>query len=582
MKSFSKRVIALFAVILLSSGLYAQSLREYVCVVRGNLSEENKTFLEDLKSSFEGNGYSYYAGYINSFLKGTFGSGFIWYASDGKPYIVTNRHVVSDYESVNLSFENEDGSVSEFKNMRIAFIDDEVDIALIALPDSFKRDGLLFTTKKLSDGEDVFSAGFPGLGGEPSWQLGKGVVSNSFAKIKELLNPEISTIIQHTAQIDGGNSGGPLLVKDSSVKAGYKVCGVNTWRAISRQNTNFSIPVSCVNNRVKNNFSKKGSEALDSRLSDFVKAATVKDDFTGLVPYISNECVSKYGEKALKDVLARASTNVRSYVASVFKESPIEGLRYAIAYFVWSKFSSEERADIGEITDEATGKNIKFLSGEKSLASSWVEESGYWKIFEFEGLREEKNVSEKDKARNKVRTDPAFAFADMYHFSIFGGYSRHIDGDFESFNVNAQFQYDYVAAGISITKDEVYAEVDDTWGSNSWNAEDSGYRLVNIVNIGPFAQVRLPMLIKIVNIIPFAEARAGMSFFKDQIELKLQPVHLGLGAGLDISVDTHAGFAFLAGSKYVWNFYSPEFMDFDFIKTDNIMIYAGIKFSDKL
>ncbi|MBQ5470574.1 MAG: hypothetical protein IIT58_00965, partial [Treponema sp.] len=118
MKGFSKKLLSLFVLFLVSSGLYAQSLRDYVCVVRGNLSEENKTFLEELKSSLAQHGYTYYSGYINSFLKGTFGSGFIWYASDGKPYIVTNRHVVSNYENVNLTFDNEDGSVSEFKNMK--------------------------------------------------------------------------------------------------------------------------------------------------------------------------------------------------------------------------------------------------------------------------------------------------------------------------------------------------------------------------------------------------------------------------------------------------------------------------------
>lgn len=117
MKNLGKKIAVSFMAILFAAALNAQTLRDYVCVVEGNLSEETKTFLTEVKDSLERNGYTYYAGYVNAFLEGTFGSGFIWYGPDGKPYIVTNRHVVSNYQTVNLTFENEDGSVSEFKEM---------------------------------------------------------------------------------------------------------------------------------------------------------------------------------------------------------------------------------------------------------------------------------------------------------------------------------------------------------------------------------------------------------------------------------------------------------------------------------
>ena len=34
------------------------------------------------------------------------GSGFIYYSSNGTPFIITNKHVVSEYETVNVYFEN--------------------------------------------------------------------------------------------------------------------------------------------------------------------------------------------------------------------------------------------------------------------------------------------------------------------------------------------------------------------------------------------------------------------------------------------------------------------------------------------
>ena len=179
--------------------LFAASLRDYVCVIRPNLSKNTVDFLTEYKDELISKGYKNYASNIESFLQGSFGSGFIYYASNGKPYIVTNRHVIFEAESANAQFENEDGSVSEYKDLKIIAIDEDIDIALLALPDNFKKAGLLLADSKINEGDDVWSAGFPGLGDDPVWQLGKGVVSNASARIKELLSPDISTLIQHSA-----------------------------------------------------------------------------------------------------------------------------------------------------------------------------------------------------------------------------------------------------------------------------------------------------------------------------------------------------------------------------------------------
>ena len=105
-------------------------------------------------------------------------------------------------------FENSDGSISEYKGLEVVYSDEDVDFAVISVPAGFSRKGLPFAANTVEDGEDVWSAGFPGLDGKPMWQLGKGNVTNSMARLDELLDSKISTLIQHSAQIDGGNSGG--------------------------------------------------------------------------------------------------------------------------------------------------------------------------------------------------------------------------------------------------------------------------------------------------------------------------------------------------------------------------------------
>jgi len=124
----------------------------------------------------------------------------------------------------------------------------------------------------------VWSAGFPGLGSDPMWQLGKGTVTNARAKIKELLSPDISTLIQHSAQVDAGNSGGPLLTADSKSEAGYSVIGINTWKATYRESTNFSIPASIIKSFVQRNIAGEKKQNIDERVKQFVKSTADKNE----------------------------------------------------------------------------------------------------------------------------------------------------------------------------------------------------------------------------------------------------------------------------------------------------------------
>ena len=577
MKNLKRKLFCVAGIAILSCSVWAQSIRDYVCVVRGNLSTENQTFLTELKDSMERNGYTYYAKYIESYLEGTFGSGFIWYASDGTPYIVTNRHVAGNYETVNLSFENEDGSVSEFKDMKVVFTDDDVDVALISLPSNFKKPGLLFSSSKITDGDDVYSAGFPGLAGKPSWQLGKGVVSNSTARIKELIDPEISTLIQHTAQIDGGNSGGPLLVKDSSSKSGYKVCGVNTWTAVTRQNTNFSIPSATVEKTIKTKFIQKKSVSFDDRTVAFIKASASNDDFTLLMPFVSNSMVSSFGEKALKDVLAKAPSDVRSYVSDVFESDPLTGLRCALSYVVWSKIHSDsERVDIKETADEATGKKVVFNRGEDTFDSFWIEEQGAWKLSDFEGLTKDKKTANKDKARNK--NGSIFSMEDPYFLSASGGYVRNFTENANGFIADFQYRLNFFAIGFTVMTDTVVT-VEKEYNSTS-------YKENSVFNIGPFVSLRLPLKIDRIVVMPLAEARAGVSSAKDFFDSDLLPFYFGIGGGLELAYCTDSGFSPFLGAKYLSNTYFAKggygsHSDTTKYTEGNLAIYAGIKFVDR-
>ncbi len=566
-----RKAVAVVIAALTMASAAAQNLRDKVCIVKGNLSNENSEFLAKIQDSLKTEGYSYYAKYIESFLKGTFGSGFIWYAQDGKPYIVTNGHVVYDYETVNISFENEDGSVSEFKDMKIVFTDDDVDVALVGLPASFKKEGLVLSSTKVSDGDDVFSAGFPGLAGEPSWQLGKGIVSNASTKVKELLDPSISTLIQHTAQIDGGNSGGPLLVKDSSAKAGYKVCGINTWKAIARQNTNFAIPASTLESIVKSNFINGEKTSFESRSKAFVESASKDKAFSAIAPFVSNSMISNYGETALKEVLGKSSSSVRSYVSDIFEANPIEGLRYALAYQIRSKIDIENRLNVTETSDETSGKNVKFTAGESSYDSFWIQEHGLWKISEFEGIKADKKKTDKEKARNT--NGSSVTFEDPYLISVGGGFSRNFTEEDNGFYLDLAFRANFVSVGMSLMTESLTFMNEDEYSSTS--PEEA---TASMACIGPFIQLKVPVKVRKVVIMPFAEARAGLAFTSD-LDMNLKPFFAGLGGGLELAYCTDSDVSPYLGMKFLSNSYKSEAGESYSVK--DLVIFAGIKFSEK-
>ena len=252
--------------------LHAQT-KNYVCVVRQQYYPSHVEFLEDLRDSLKKRGYSSYAEYVDRYLKGGFGSGFVYVDKDGTNYIITNRHVVSQAASASVEFENSDGSVTKYENLKVFITDDDIDLAVLTFADGVKpfKNGLTVSTSALNDGQDVVSAGFPGLGGDPVWQFGKGSITNASARIKDMIDPSISTVIQHSAQVDGGNSGGPLLIESKAANGGYAVVGVNTWKAVGREATNFAIPANLAVKLIDNSKKTIDDDILKRAVKNTVK-----------------------------------------------------------------------------------------------------------------------------------------------------------------------------------------------------------------------------------------------------------------------------------------------------------------------
>jgi len=153
------------------------------------------------------------------------GSGVV-IAPDG--YILTNSHVVQDASQLTIGFT--DGSTRE---ARVIGTDPPTDLAVIRTHDSALAYAELGDSTLVRVGQLVIAMGNP-LGFESS--VSTGVVSALGRAMRAQEGRLIDNIIQHTAPLNPGNSGGALLDSHGNV------IGINTAIIAMAQGIGFAVP----------------------------------------------------------------------------------------------------------------------------------------------------------------------------------------------------------------------------------------------------------------------------------------------------------------------------------------------------
>ena len=136
------------------------------------------------------------------------GSGFI---IDSSGIAVTNQHVVEGAGSLDVFV----GGSTKAVNAKILGVSECNDLAVIDL----EGDGYNYFEwydGKLEPGLEVFAAGFPL--GDPEYTLTDGIIAKAEAN-GDTGWASLKYTVEHSANIQPGNSGGPLLTKDGKVAA---------------------------------------------------------------------------------------------------------------------------------------------------------------------------------------------------------------------------------------------------------------------------------------------------------------------------------------------------------------------------
>lgn len=484
---------ALFLILFGTLQAQNNSLREVVATVRPVYSESTVKFLNSFADRLDKQGADSLSAQLKRYAKGnSFGSGFAYTSPiDSQTYILTNRHVVAQAQHVTVEFALEDQSVKSFTNCKIVSVDFDNDLALIALPPGVKLDrALMLATNKAEDGEDVFTAGYPGLADKASWQLGKGIVSNSSVHVENWI-PSKNPIIQHTAQIDPGSSGGPLLRRNPNAPRGFEIIGMNTWKVRDRENANFSIQASVIQSFIDaylKGDSKMSKENLQKQATAFIGSA--KDGYKPILPFVSYEYISKISLDKFFQMYADAKTDIRKEVKNQFEnESPIEGVRVIISSVLaeqmskssWAFESMENFTTDGPVT-------VTLKEGDKLVKTTWIPDQGMWRISDME------SVSFVDNGKFRIAREYGYAYSvtlvknfDLVH-SGYEYYELLLSGTYRTF-------YTY---GVGFSAGNMYKAM-----------SDDGDQIVNNTGINFHGGAQLPVKVGPVYLVPYFRTLAS-------------------------------------------------------------------------
>jgi serine protease Do len=139
------------------------------------------------------------------------GSGFI-ISPDG--LAVTNNHVVAGAATLEVFV---GGDTDDSYNARILGVSECNDLALIDIDATGELPHLDWHDSDIRAGLDVYAAGFPL--GDPEFTLTRGIVAKAEAGGDITGTSSIDHTIEHDANIQPGNSGGPLVGADGKVVA---------------------------------------------------------------------------------------------------------------------------------------------------------------------------------------------------------------------------------------------------------------------------------------------------------------------------------------------------------------------------
>ncbi len=156
------------------------------------------------------------------------GSGFI---IDPSGIAVTNNHVVTGAATLKVYIA---GDIQREFPARVIAASECMDLAVVQIEGGPFPTYLEWYTGPVTEGMEVYAAGFPGVTDDYQYTLTKGIISRT-RDVGETHWAYMEYTFLHDARIRGGNSGGPLITPQG------QVVGIN-YASENVRDTNYAIP----------------------------------------------------------------------------------------------------------------------------------------------------------------------------------------------------------------------------------------------------------------------------------------------------------------------------------------------------
>lgn len=309
-------------------------------------------------------------------------------STPGTTVVVTNRHVVELTDKPRVSFD-------EGKTMaaaEILYVDSEYDLAVLEVPGTFAGLSLQPTSRVM---QDVYAMGFPGMNHQGTFQVTRGMISNDCVTEGVVLqNGSNRCWLQHTAAIDPGSSGGPLI-------GDGKVMGINASLHRDRHDVFFAVPASAVQvalAKADEIRTGQGDEQwmrgdLQKTCHQFMsELGSSRTNGDRIIPLISTTLVEEDGLMAYGAAMEDPAKAVK--IMPIFPQDPITGMRMAVLFFLRDFIHAGQGLQTGERcegvnpSDNLLAKNgsvritVSMKNGDR-MELYWRWESGRWRLADF-------------------------------------------------------------------------------------------------------------------------------------------------------------------------------------------------------
>lgn len=523
-----RKSFALLLAVGMSFTVVAQSLRESVVVVTPTYSEKTQQFLSTFGKHLKSDGFYAAAEILNSYSKGIYGSGFAYRDTiSGKVYIVTNRHVVDQASEVDIEVMSNDNT-RKIKNCQVVACDDALDLALILLPENETGDivPLPLSVASLQDGDNVFTAGYPGLAGKPSWQYGNGIISNASLTLESLVSDSKSRFIQHTAPVDAGSSGSPLLIKTDNSITGHSVIGINTWKANGRENTNLAIPASAIIELIGKSVAQPASnDSINLKERAQGLTAAVKETYKSVIPYVSYGFVSEISASTFYDLIIQSSDNAQTAIKESYEQGkPLDGIRIGIADIICQKFVKKDYKfnRIASIDADKHTAIVEYKSDNKTINTEWELEQGSWRIKGADNMNktdiEPNGISQTYGFGTSIYANVGFPFNKDYYGMLYNISFKRTIATFLTYELGIG-AFNAKTTGIEWDYTNPKAPVEVPVTNNHTMAD---------INIGIGGQ--LPIKCSVIYIVPYVKGIGGLCAGKE-----ILGINYGVNAGLEFA-----------------------------------------------